>query len=37
MDYDITDLDYDIIVYIIVNNRLNIIYDIVGMIYTMIS
>jgi hypothetical protein len=33
MDYDITDLDYDIIVCIIVN----IIHDIVGMISTMIS
>jgi hypothetical protein len=33
MDYDITDLDYDIMVYIIVN----IIYDIVGMISIMIS
>ncbi len=33
MDYDITDLDYDITVHIIVN----IIYDIVDMISTMIS
>jgi hypothetical protein len=33
MDYDITDLDYDVIVYIIVN----IIYDFVGKISTMIS
>jgi hypothetical protein len=33
MDYDITDLGYDIIVHIIAN----IIYDIVDMIFTMIS
>ena len=38
MDYDIIDLDYDIIVDIIVDVIVNIIrYDIIDMIWTMIS
>ncbi len=37
MDYDIIDLDYDIIADIIVDIIVNIIYDIKGTILTMIS
>jgi hypothetical protein len=37
MDYDIIDLDHDIIVDIIVYIIVNIIYDIKGTILTMIS
>ncbi len=37
MDYDIIDLDYDIIADIIVDIIVNIIYDIKGTISTMIS
>ncbi len=37
MDYDIIDLDYDIIVDVIVDIIVNIIYDIKGTILTMIS
>ncbi len=37
MDYDIIDLDYEIIVDIIVDIIVNIIYDIKGTILTMIS
>ncbi len=37
MDYDIIDLDYDIIVDIIVDIIANIIYDIKGTMLTMIS
>ena len=37
MDYDIIDLDYDMIYEIIVDIIVNIIYDIKGTILTMIS
>ena len=37
IDYDIIDLDYDIIVHIMVDVIVNIIYDFIDMIWTMIS